>query len=314
MASRRNFQDMHFPRPPKVEKNGEMEPFTFFNNAFALSSKIQFKLGYFSTNALLTLSTGLAQFIYYNGVIDFAINHFLSENDYDLVNKNKELEISQINLIESKFKELGELNEFLKISEKHFFNCILYLIKKNRINITPIVCLDGGMAHYKEAIFTDSQGNKMYINGSCNFTASGILENGESFYVKRSWTNNPDDIDTIKHEELQFEKLFDRSATDKYLYLDVKKIHKVIREKADSKDKDLAELLEDEEMIREKLLRRQRLNVEQKKLEAELIEEIKRLKGLPKFPFENPYPYQVEAYKKWEENEFKGLFSMATGT
>jgi superfamily II DNA or RNA helicase len=34
----------------------------------------------------------------------------------------------------------------------------------------------------------------------------------------------------------------------------------------------------------------------------------------PKFPYPKPHPYQIEAYNNWCNNDFNGLFAMATGT
>ena len=34
----------------------------------------------------------------------------------------------------------------------------------------------------------------------------------------------------------------------------------------------------------------------------------------PCFPYEAPYPYQLEAFKNWKKNGFVGMFEMATGT
>lgn len=314
MGFKKSFDEFVLPRPPKIEKNGEMEPFEFFSNAIALSKNIKFKLGYFSTNALMTLSSGLALFIYNKGKMDIAINHFLSEGDFDLINQEGFEESVDFKLVESKVGDLDDLSQFLLASQKHFFNCLKYLMVHDQLTILPIVCKDGGMAHYKEALFEDHFGNQMYINGSCNFTAAGLLENGESFYVKRSWTNNQDDIDAIKKEGKQFELLFSKQLTNKYLYIPKSKIKKIIREKADPQDKDIQELLEDEEIIRARILKRKRLSEQQEKIEKRLLEEIERIKKEPRFPYDSPYPYQKKAYEAWRKNEYKGLFAMATGT
>src|SRR5699024_11728941 len=34
----------------------------------------------------------------------------------------------------------------------------------------------------------------------------------------------------------------------------------------------------------------------------------------PRFPFSKPRDYQSQAYENWVQNNFKGLFAMATGT
>ena len=62
------YLDKKFPETLKVSSSSEMIPFEFFGEIIPISSKIQFKLGYFSSNSISTLSYGFAQFIY-NGLI-----------------------------------------------------------------------------------------------------------------------------------------------------------------------------------------------------------------------------------------------------
>ena len=80
------FKDINFPLTLKISSSGEMIPLEFFGEVIPLAKKIQFKLGYFSSNSISTLSYGFAQFIYNGGTIDFLINHFVTENDFKLLN------------------------------------------------------------------------------------------------------------------------------------------------------------------------------------------------------------------------------------
>ena len=78
-----------------------MIPFQFFGEVIPLSKKIQFKLGYFSSTSISTLSYGFAQFIFNGGAIDFLINHFVTESDYKLLNNDFVIESGFYNSIES---------------------------------------------------------------------------------------------------------------------------------------------------------------------------------------------------------------------
>ena len=248
----RNFNEIKFPHPPKIEKNGEMTPFVFYGEVIPISKRIQFKLGYFSSNAIGILAAGFARFIYNRGSVEFVINQFLNEKDYKILNDGDNIDIVEFELIDSICKnDLYELHNVLKEANEHFFNCLKYLLKTGQLKILPVTCVDGAMSHYKEAIFTDKDDNKIYINGSCNFTAAGIIENGESFIVHQSWRNS-DDYDLITEEEKAFERIFSKRATETFIYLDPSKLEKVIYSKA--KDKQLSELLHDENVIRNKLL------------------------------------------------------------
>ena len=44
-----------------------------------------------------------------------------------------------------------------------------------------------------------------------------------------------------------------------------------------------------------------------------ISKEKKVLMKQPRFPYEEPYPYQKKAYKAWIKNDYKGLLAMATG-
>ena len=308
------FQDINFPRPPKVSKNGTMKPLRFFGEVISCSKKIQFKLGYFSTNAISTLAPGFARFIYNGGVAEFMINHFVSPKDYGLLNDTKEIPRVTIELIESKDpNNLSELAEVIKEASEHFFNCLRYLLEKKKLKIIPVTEADGEMAHYKEAIFTDKNNDKIYINGSCNFTQAGILGNGESFDFKLSWTNKEDKED-IDFYQLDFEKIISKQDHDHFIYLNPADIEKVIFDKT-LKSKDLMELLDDETVLLKKIQRTKKLEEEYEKFQEELIDEIEKLKKQPKFPgIEGPRDYQKKAYTNWVDNNYKGLFAMATGT
>lgn len=211
------FTEIDFPSPAKVSKYGKMTPYEFYGTVIPISKIIRFKLGYFSSNAISTIAPGFARFIFYNGKAEFAINQFLRPKDYELLKSQKKLTDLEFKEIESKTKNLGLLYEILKEANGHFNNCLRYLMIKGNLNIIPVTCADGELSHYKEAIFYVSfekeKANKMHINGSCNFTQAGIIENGESFDLRRSWTNE-ENAEYISAEEHKFDELFNGEAND----------------------------------------------------------------------------------------------------
>ena len=296
-----------------------MTPYEFYGTVIPISKIIRFKLGYFSSNAISTIAPGFARFIFHNGKADFAINQFLRPKDYELLKSQKELTDLQFKQIESKTNNLDQLHEILKEANNHFYNCLRYLMEKGDLNIIPVTCADGGLSHYKEAIFYDStdkeKANKIHINGSCNFTQSGIIENGESFDVRRSWTNE-ENKEYISVEENKFDELFKGEATDEYIYLSKDQLEKAIYTKGANKDID--ELLDDEIKLRTKIIKKEKLSKAFEKFELDLKKEIQIIKTTPRFPggFE-PYDYQNSAYQSWanpHKSNYKGIFAMATGT
>jgi len=318
----KNFKSIEYlyPSPPKVDKYSEFTPLDFYSLTIPASKKIQFKLGYFSSGAISTLAAGFATFISNGGKLDLMINHFVNEFDFNLLNDEGELSSTDIKFINGVLSDgdLEQIHDLLVAESQHFFNCLKYLLNHTgQLNIIPVTCADGELSHYKEALFLDENGDKIYINGSGNFTKSGLTGNGESFIIHRSWRNSDDD-ELINFEEKKFEKIFKKEATDEFVYLDTKKLVKIINEKGT--DSNIKELIEDEEELLQKRLSKSKTSIKMKEYYDNLIIENqkrrdrKRKSIRPKFPYENPRQYQLDAYNNWTKNNYKGLFAMATGT
>jgi superfamily II DNA or RNA helicase len=312
-----NFTIITFPETLKVSSSSAMIPLEFFGRVIPVSKKIQFKLGYFSSSSITTLACGFAQFIYNGGTVDFLINHFVSEEDYKLIN-NTVTPIPEFYEIfeESIIHDLNELNDVLtKKRADHFYNCLRYLIDHNRISFTPVTTSSGEISHYKEALFWDADDNVINIVGSCNFTKNGIKFNGESFLINRSWGTHPEKAN-IKNEVEEYEIIF-RKESDKFRYLDPTTLTKVIKSRSTLRSTE--QLLEEERELLELELAEQNFDTEilenvDKLLKDKFVKEVEKVGNEPKFPFTKPYPYQIEAYNSWVKNNDIGLFAMATGT
>jgi superfamily II DNA or RNA helicase len=312
------FKKITFPETLKISSSGEMIPLLFFGEVIPLSKKIQFKLGYFSSNSISTLSYGFAQFIYNGGTIDFLINHFVTENDFKLINNDFVLDKGFYNSIEKNIiSDLEKLNDVLtKRQVNHFYNCLRYLIDNNRISIIPVTTKTGEISHYKEALFWDKEDNVINIVGSCNFTYKGIVCNGESFVINRSWGETSERAN-IGNEVKEYETIFKHESKE-FIYLNPDKLINIIKEKSISlTDK---ELLEEElnlvdinsETYTQEEIKIKKVNSALKEKFKKTVEEIV---SKPKFPSPfNPREYQNEAYNNWVNNNFSGIFGMATGT
>lgn len=317
-----SFEDIEylFPSPPVVEQGKSFTPLDFYSIVVPTSRKVQFKLGYFSSNAISVLSVGFASFIANGGQLELMINHFVNERDYKLLNDNDDLSGIDLEFIKSKLEsnDLLEIHDLLNSSERHFFNCLKYLLNHTKqLTILPVTLKDGAMAHYKEALFTDKNNNCIYINGSSNFTRSGITDNGESFVFQRSWRSEFEK-EMINHKLGEFKRIFSGVATESFIYIPPEKLIKVVNEIGESKT--IEKLIEDEESIQSELMLKTRQNESLDKYYNELVQyNYKRKDKLrtlaePSFPYESPRSYQKEAHEKWVENDKKGLFAMATGT
>lgn len=313
-----NFIDVAYPKTLKISSNGEMIPLEFFGEVIPLAKKIQFKLGYFSSNSISTLSYGFAQFIFNGGSIDFLINHFVTEGDYKLINNFFEIDDNFYNRIQDNIlSDIERLNDVLtKKQVSHFYNCLRYLIDQNRINIIPVTTKNGEISHYKEALFWDYEDNILNIVGSCNFTYKGIVCNGESFLINRSWGEEAEKAN-INQELKEYELIFSKKSTD-FIYLKPEKLINIIKEKSVSLD--IKQLLEEEvqlvDVFGETYSHEEKRIVEvNNRLKETFSDNINKQLNLPIFPGNaKPREYQERAYKKWCENGNQGIFAMATGT
>jgi superfamily II DNA or RNA helicase len=313
-----SFKDINLPLTLKISSTGDMIPLHFFGEVIPLSKKIQFKLGYFSTNSISTLSYGFAQFIYNGGTIDFLINHFVSDNDYKLINDEFVLEPEFYDTIHQNIlNDIERLNDILtKKQVSHFYNCLRYLIDNNRISFIPVTTKSGEISHYKEALFWDNDNNVINIIGSCNFTYKGIVCNGESFSIKRSWGEISEKAN-ITNEIKDYEKIFKKESND-FIYLNPQKLINIIKQKSVSLDE--KQLLDEELNLVEP---NSVSNTEEEEkiikvnnfLKEKFSKTVYKIVNEPRFPPPyKPREYQVNAYNNWVKNEFRGIFGMATGT
>jgi superfamily II DNA or RNA helicase len=152
---------------------------------------------------------------------------------------------------------------------------------------------------------------KDYIltQGSMNFTLAGIVKNSESFQVEVPWSSHVSQVRIKEHRE-HFESIFNKQNQD-YTYLDKNEIEQMVDELGN--EKSITDLLKTSvnlgsENYSKKL---KELHAAKKEKFESIIEKIE---NEPRFPFDEPREYQKQAYSNWIENDYKGVFAMATGT
>ena len=173
-----SFRDLVFPKSFEYTTDGQNLPIEFYLDVIPLSKSIHLKLGYFSSKALRLLSCALAQFIYRGGTLNIVSNHFVYGEDRALFSEDSLLS-EELDL-----KNLVHIKSALTTSEEHFFNCLKYLRKQGRLRIVPVMLKPARMTHFKQGVFTDHFDNEIFMDGSCNFTANGLLENAVAASVR----------------------------------------------------------------------------------------------------------------------------------
>jgi len=300
-------KDCDWSEDRDYKTGSENEPLQFYLDGLANSNEFSLLLGYFSSSAINLLSIGFATFISKGGKMKMVINHLLSAKDKEAISKVEDnpYEIRVFDLT-----DVVSLGRVLDEYDTHFFECLAYLISEKRIEIKVIKPKKGkGIAHYKSGVFSDGQDAVGY-QASCNFTYYGLSENIEQLEAFLSWENGRSN--KLIRRQL---KLIDDYFTEKdedVEYIPVSEIEVVLKDRFGKKD--INELLVQEEQL---LKKKQSLisNPKLKKTIAKLFSEIELIRRTPRFPYsEGPREYQINAYNSWVDNNYKGMFAMATGT
>mgnify|MGYP006086704995 CR=1 FL=1 len=287
--------------------NDENLPLEFFEKTFPIAKEVNLFLGYFSSNAIRELAIAFSRFILNDGKIKIITNEVYSRDDYEnLIKDNNEVDEKYLNII----NDYEKLKKVLSREDQHFFDCLRFLKSENRLEIQPVKYI-GGSSHTKQVIMFDGE-DYISTHGSTNFTLGGLILNGESFGVQKSWYDDEYYEEVKKHHRI-FNKVFQKKS-DQYKYLDGDKMLEIVDKIGDN--------LQKNQLIKNSLNLLKLNSKVQKKLdeirlkrEHDDFDYIIDYESRPKFPFpQGPRKYQKMAYEKWIKNDKKGIFNMATGT
>lgn len=307
-----------WPASRRFKSRTEWEPIGFFSEALCNSTQFDIKLGFFSSSAINILSDGFATFLYNGGRMRMVINDVLSVEDQQAFMVGE----TDVMIPYFDLQNIQEIKRTLSERDKHFFECLSWLIRNERLEIKIVApkCGDG-IAHTKCGVFADGL-NRVAFEGSCNFSRTALIENLESITAFCDWDGQGDicKIDDIAED---FERTFSGND-DSVLYLKADEVKAGIT--TNFEQKDLASLLKDEQtLILRRLVDNLPINVQavlnkaRRKVES-IIDRIEIQSvpddktEIPHFPFDEPRAYQKQAYENWKNNGQKGLFAMATGT
>lgn len=313
--------DVIWPNSRRFMSRTEWEPLGFFSEALCNATTFDIKLGFFSSSAINVLADGFAAFLYNGGRMRMIINDVLSEEDRTAIVVDE----SDINTSYFDLNAIDHISYTLSKHDEHFFECLSWLIRNERIEIKIITPKVGnGIAHSKCGVFSDGV-SKVAFDGSCNFSKMALIENIESINAFCDWDGERDK-ERINDIVRDFNRTFS-GEDDTVKYLKADQIITYITKTY--KYKDIQELLEDERRILHRraenstsdsirrVLERAKakvtaiidtINIGKAKVKNEQLTTL-----TPKFPFTEPRSYQKEAFNKWKVSQ-KGLFAMATGT
>lgn len=262
-----------------------------------LNESIMYKrsVGYFSSKVLIGISYGIEKLIQNGGSIRLICSPNLDSEDILAINSGYQSRINET--IEKRM--LAEIKEPENEFEEERLNYLAHLISSNKLDIKVALSYNKGkfgLYHEKLGLFYDEESNIVAFSGSMNETYNAVSENYEAIDVFKSWSDSEGRV-------LQKEKAFDA------LWDNVDNAAHVLTFPEAVKNKIVAYKKND--------INYQLLNDDTK----EYLESINKEKTMFNY-CAVPYiddsvqlrDYQKEAIKKWEENEFRGIYDMATGS
>jgi len=280
-------------------------------------------LGFFSSSAINVLSDGFASFLYGGGRMRLIINDILTEQDKNAISAG----IATEDIPFFDIADIENLKYTLSERDIHFFDCLAWLVRNNRLEIKIIAPKDSiGISHTKSGVFFDGV-NIVAFDGSCNFSRTALINNIESLTVSCGWDG---DIEKAKIDNLKedFESVF-QGKNESVIYVEADNVKTRLTNTFE--DKSLNDLLNDEYRVLQNDLKNKSLPktvlkaLDKAKNRVEVaIEKLRKQKDEiivsavttePLFPYETgPRDYQKNAFESWKNNKQKGLFAMATGT
>lgn len=316
--------DILWPPHRRFKSRTDWEPVGFFSECLCNSTQFDLMLGFFSSSAISVLSDGFAAFLYGGGRMRLIVNDILTENDRNAISTG----ITTEDIPFFDIDDIENLKNTLSERDAHFFNCLSWLIRNNRIEIKIIAPKDSiGISHTKSGAFFDGV-NIVAFDGSCNFSRTALVDNIESLTVSCGWDG---DIEKAKIDNLKddFESIF-QGKSESVIYVETDKVKTRLTNTFE--EKSLSDLLSDEDRflgdnLRNKSLpknvimalekAKNRVEVAIEKLREQKYQDviISSVVSEPLFPYEaGPRDYQKNAFENWKNNKQKGLFAMATGT
>lgn len=257
-------------------------------------------VGFFSSTSLIHIADGLLPFINRGGMIRLVVSPILSEDDVIAIREGYKRRDEVV--IEALERVLYEPRNFV---EQQRLNLLANLIADCRLDIKVALTKDYGIYHEKLGLFHDDRGNTIAFSGSMNETITAMKANYESIDVFCSWKTD-EDQERVEAKCSAFEKIW-RGEDNSISTMEFPKLKdsilkkyrrkKLIYEKLKESDFDI-----DEDYIENTDFASLEEKKEDRKIGARLPEGFELR------------DYQTRAIDSWENQGYRGIFDMATGT
>ena len=252
-------------------------------------------VGFFSSSSLVEVSQGIAKMAQNGGKIRIVASPYLSDEDIEAIKTGYE---NRKEVIEQAL--LRQLHEPVNYYASERMNMLANLVADGILDIRIAYTMDRsgmGMYHEKMGIIEDDEGNVIAFSGSNNESATAMSINYETMDVFRNWGDSSEK-DRVQLKCNAFHSIWNNNEPNIEV-MEFENITKALIEKYRRKSTNF--------------------NIDKEEypdgVSAEGERSIDKTTIAPRIPegFELR-DYQVEAIDKWEEQDFKGIFDMATGT
>lgn len=247
-------------------------------------------VGFFSSSALIEISKGLSGLIGNGGRIQLVASPHLSEEDISAIQQG----YCMRNEIIAKAL-IRELYEVTDISGMQRLHLLATLIANDKLDI-KIAFTSGnkgiGMYHEKLGIVEDINGDIVAFSGSMNESENAMMRNYEAIDVFCSWSNK-DAHERVMAKEAAFTAIWNNMESS----IEVLDFPSIKKEIINRYKKEALNYIIDYGNIN--------MHVSEK-------EQICIGARIPKD--KDLYDYQKDAIRSWQENDYCGIFDMATGT
>jgi len=251
-------------------------------------------VGFFSSSSLIKISDGIKPLVERGGKIQLIVSPKLTVEDIEEISKGyerrREVIQSRLNMSliipseEFNKKKLGYLSVLI---EQGILDIKVAFMTKNKLI---------GMFHEKLGIMEDEEHNLIAFTGSLNDSQTAYFYNYESIDVYCSWDSEDSKL-RAKSKKETFEKMWENIEND----IEVIDFPKVLKEKLEVVRREYSDQVLMESVDKEYTPDTPKLGTSSENI-----------------PFKpeniDIRPYQKDAIRVWSENEYIGIFDMATGT
>lgn len=248
-------------------------------------------VGFFSSSALLAISSGICSLIENGGTIQLIASPRLQPDDIEAINdglKRKEDVIKEV--------LLRELHDPVGRYEEARLNLLSNLIAAGRLEIKIAIMEvnnEIGMFHEKMGLMYDADNNIIAFSGSMNESSNAFVTNYEAIDVFASWTKDE-------------ERVYCKQSAFNAMWNDYEPSIRVL----DFPD------------VCDEIIQKYRINtlIDTSLDDDSIVDlssqevDMESIKGPTIPPSVNMRQYQLDAIDEWERNGYSGIFDMATGT